>query len=54
MQHYVEQMYVTYVFEEKEFTTWEAKAEAEKMWENATTHFGTIYRGCRTFNKGMK
>ena len=40
VQIYVEYMYATNVFEEKEFTTWESKTAADKTWANATKHFG--------------
>ena len=47
-------MYATDVFEEKEFTIWEAKTAADKTWANATKHFGDIYKERRTFSKNQK
>ena len=54
VQIYVEHMYATDVFEEKEFTIWEAKTAADKTWANATKHFGDIYKKRRTLNKSQK
>ena len=47
-------MYATDVFEEKEFTTWEVKTEADKIWANTTNYFGYIYKDRSTFNKSQK
>ena len=44
VQIYIEQMCATDVFEQKDFTTWKAKTEANKTWANATKYFGDIYQ----------
>ena len=44
VQIYVEQIYATDVFEQKEFTIWESKIAADKTWANATKYFGDIYK----------
>ena len=51
---YVEHMYATDVLEEKEFTTWEAKTEADKKMANEIKQFDNIYKERRTFNKIQK
>ena len=51
---YVEHIYATDVFEEKEFTTRAAKTADDKTWANATKYFGDIYKERCTFNKFQK
>ena len=50
IQHYVESMYASEMFDDKEMQAWEVKPSAEKTWDAAKTHFVTIYKSKEKFN----
>jgi len=49
VQYYVENMYASEMFDEKEMNAWENKPSAEKDWVNAKTYFGDLYRSKRKY-----
>jgi hypothetical protein len=54
VQIYVENMYVSDMFDEKEMVEWEEKEEANKDWAAAKTYFGTLYKKRMKYNSDMK
>ena len=50
IQHYVESMYASEMFDDKEMQAWEIKPSSDKTWETAKTHFVTIYKSKEKFN----
>ena len=50
IQHYVESMYASEMFDDKEMQAWEIKPSAEKTWAAAKTHFVAIYKSKEKFN----
>eukprot|EP00804_Cyclotella_cryptica_P026885 CCRYP_017594-RA/>CCRYP_017594-RA protein AED:0.78 eAED:0.43 QI:0/0/0/1/0/0/2/0/226 len=50
IQHYVESMYASEMFDDKEMQAWEIKPSAGKTWDAAKTHFVTIYKSKEKFN----
>jgi hypothetical protein len=50
IQHYVESMYASEMFDDKEMQAWEIKPSANKTWDAAKTHFVTIYKSKEKFN----
>ena len=50
IQHYVESMYASEMFDDKEMQAWEIKPSADKTWDAAKTHFVTIYKSKEKFN----
>ena len=50
IQHYVESMYASKMFDDKKMQAWEVKLSAEKTWDAAKTHFVTIYKSKEKFN----
>ena len=50
IQHYVESMYVSKMFDDKEMQAWEIKLSTDKTWDAAKTHFVTIYKSKEKFN----
>jgi hypothetical protein len=50
IQHYIESMYASKMYDDKELQPWEIKASADKTWDAAKTHFVTIYKSKEEFN----
>jgi hypothetical protein len=50
IQYYVESMYASVQFDDKEMQAWEVKPTAEKTWEATKTRFITIYKSKEKFN----
>ena len=50
IQHYVESMYASEMFDDKEMQAWEIKPSADKTWDAAKTHFVAIYKSKEKFN----
>ena len=50
IQHYVESMYASEMFDDKEMQAWEIKPSANKTWDAAKTHFVTLYKSKEKFN----
>ena len=51
IQYYVENMYVSEMFDDKEMRAWENKTTANKTWTNAKTYFVELYRSKAKFNE---
>jgi len=49
IQYYVENMYASEMFDEKEMNTWENKPSADKDWTNAKAYFEDLYRSKRKY-----
>ena len=54
VQIYMENMYMSDMFEERKLTEWEEKAEADKSWADAKTYFGSLYKTRKKYNSDMK
>eukprot|EP00804_Cyclotella_cryptica_P006780 CCRYP_019524-RA/>CCRYP_019524-RA protein AED:0.42 eAED:0.37 QI:0/0/0/1/0/0/4/0/627 len=50
VQYYVEGIYSSDMFDDKEVQAWELKPSADKTWESAKTHFVTLYKSKEKFN----
>eukprot|EP00804_Cyclotella_cryptica_P025462 CCRYP_017206-RA/>CCRYP_017206-RA protein AED:0.39 eAED:0.39 QI:0/0/0/1/0/0/2/0/405 len=50
IQHYVESMYASEMFDDKEMQAWEIKPSVDKTWDAAKTHFVAIYKSKEKFN----
>ena len=50
IQHYMESMYASKMFDDKEMQAWEIKPSANKTWDAAKTHFVTLYKSKEKFN----
>ena len=50
IQYYVESMYTSDIFDDKEMQAWEIKPAEEKTWEAAKNHFVTLYKSKEKFN----
>jgi hypothetical protein len=50
IQHYVESMYASEMFDDKEMQAWEIKPAADKTWDAAKAHFVAIYKSKEKFN----
>ena len=50
IQHYVESMYASEMFDDKEMQAWEIKPSADKTWDAAKAHFVAIYKSKEKFN----
>eukprot|EP00804_Cyclotella_cryptica_P024848 CCRYP_020552-RA/>CCRYP_020552-RA protein AED:0.54 eAED:0.47 QI:0/-1/0/1/-1/1/1/0/197 len=50
IQYYVESMYTSDIFDDKEMQAWEVKPTKEKTWEAAKNHFVTLYKSKEKFN----
>eukprot|EP00804_Cyclotella_cryptica_P012914 CCRYP_002274-RA/>CCRYP_002274-RA protein AED:0.23 eAED:0.09 QI:0/0/0/1/0/0/2/0/1265 len=50
IQYYVESMYTSDIFDDKEMQAWEIKPTEEKTCEAAKTHFVTLYKSKEKFN----
>jgi hypothetical protein len=50
VQYYVEGMYSSDMFDDKEMQAWELKPSADKTWDSAKTHFVTLYKSKEKFN----
>eukprot|EP00804_Cyclotella_cryptica_P021921 CCRYP_000872-RA/>CCRYP_000872-RA protein AED:0.59 eAED:0.39 QI:0/0/0/1/1/1/2/0/327 len=50
IQHYVESMYASEMFDDKEIQAWEIKLSADKTWDAAKAHFVAIYKCKEKFN----
>eukprot|EP00804_Cyclotella_cryptica_P003839 CCRYP_020456-RA/>CCRYP_020456-RA protein AED:0.53 eAED:0.37 QI:0/-1/0/1/-1/1/1/0/425 len=50
VQYYVEGMYSSDMFDDKEMQAWELKPSADKAWDSAKTHFLTLYKSKEKFN----
>eukprot|EP00804_Cyclotella_cryptica_P030544 CCRYP_014827-RA/>CCRYP_014827-RA protein AED:0.57 eAED:0.57 QI:0/0/0/0.5/1/1/2/0/398 len=50
IQHYVESMYASEMFDDKEMQAWEIKPSADKTWDAAKAHFAAIYKSKEKFN----
>eukprot|EP00804_Cyclotella_cryptica_P027937 CCRYP_003832-RA/>CCRYP_003832-RA protein AED:0.83 eAED:0.77 QI:0/0/0/0.5/1/1/2/0/252 len=50
IQHYVESMYASKMFNNKEMQAWEIKPSANKTWDAAKSHSVTIYKSKEKFN----
>jgi hypothetical protein len=44
IQHYVESMFASEMFDDMEMQAWEIKASADKTWDATKTHFVMIYK----------
>jgi flagellar hook-associated protein FlgK len=51
IQKYVENMYASEMFDDKEMRIWENKPDAEKTWPTAKTYFVELYKSKRKFNE---
>jgi hypothetical protein len=51
IQHYVENMYASEMFDDKEMRAWENKPEANKTWDNAKLHFVELYKSKRKYSE---
>ena len=49
IQYYVENMYSSEMFDEKEMNAWENKPTADKDWANTKTYFEDLYRSKRKY-----
>ena len=54
VQIYIENMYMSDMFDEREMTEWEEKAEADKTWATAKTYFSSLYKKRKKYNSDMK
>ena len=50
IQHYVESMYASEMFDDKEMQAWEIKPSADKTWDATKAHFVAIYKSKEKFN----
>eukprot|EP00804_Cyclotella_cryptica_P015621 CCRYP_003615-RA/>CCRYP_003615-RA protein AED:0.62 eAED:0.37 QI:0/0/0/0.5/1/1/2/0/406 len=50
IQYYVESMYTSDIFDDKEMQAWEIKTTENKTWEAAKNHFVTLYKSKEKFN----
>ena len=50
IQLFVESMYASKMFDDKEMQVWESKTEMEKTWGAAKTHFVALYKSKEKFN----
>eukprot|EP00804_Cyclotella_cryptica_P000162 CCRYP_017462-RA/>CCRYP_017462-RA protein AED:0.81 eAED:0.81 QI:0/0/0/0.5/1/1/2/0/589 len=50
VQYYVEGMYSSDMFDDKEIQAWELKLSADKTWDSTKTHFVTLYKSKEKFN----
>jgi hypothetical protein len=50
VQHYVENMYSSDMFDDKEMQAWELKPPADKTWDAAKLHFVTLYKSKEKLN----
>jgi hypothetical protein len=50
IQHYMESMYASEIFDDKDMQAWEIKPSTDKTWDAAKTHFVTIYKSKEKFN----
>eukprot|EP00804_Cyclotella_cryptica_P012948 CCRYP_002296-RA/>CCRYP_002296-RA protein AED:0.87 eAED:0.41 QI:0/0/0/0.25/1/1/4/0/505 len=50
IQYYVESMYTSDIFNDKEMQAWEITPTAEQTWEAAKTHFVMLYKSKEKFN----
>ncbi len=50
VQHYIENMYLSDMFDDKEMQAWEIKPSADKTWEATKTHFVSLYKSKEKFN----
>ena len=50
IQYYVESMYASDMFDEKEMQAWEIKPSNDKTWDNAKNHFVLLYKSKEKFN----
>jgi hypothetical protein len=51
IQKYVENMYASEMFDDKEMRAWENKPDADKTWPAAKTYFVELYKSKRKFNE---
>jgi hypothetical protein len=54
VQYYVECMYSSDMFGDKEMQAWELKPSADKTWDSAKPHFVTLYKSKEKFNAERK
>ena len=54
VQIYMENMYMSDMFEEREMTEWEETPEEDKTWATAKTYFGSLYKKRKKYNSDMK
>jgi len=54
VQIYMENMYMSDMFEERDMTEWEEKPEADKDWATAKTYFGSLFKKRKKYNSDMK
>ncbi len=50
IQHHVESIYTSEMFNDKEMQAWEIKPSTNKTWDAAKTHFVTLYKSKEKFN----
>ena len=54
IQTFVQSMYGSGIFEEKEMVVWENRLANIKSWEQCKLYFGTLYKQRQSFDADMK
>lgn len=54
LQHYMEQMYASEIFEQRNYDDWEDLDEEDKTWDNATDTFENYVKKQRKYNRNKR